>query len=94
MDAKTVAMAVLILTAMFLGGLVASGLRPDPAYAQGGVYATYLAATASVRDDLVQFVVADTANRRLIFYEYNAANKQFIPADGVELVRDFNRKLP
>jgi hypothetical protein len=94
MDAKTVAIVVLVVTAMLLGGIAASGLRPEPAYGQGGVYATYLAASASIREDYSQFIVADTANRRLIFYEFNVANKTFAPADGVELVRDFNRKAP
>lgn len=95
MDSKTVAIAVLVVTAMLLGGIVASGLRPErAAYGQGGVYATYLAASALIREDYCQFIVADTANRRLIFYEFNVASKTFTPADGVELTRDFNRKAP
>ncbi len=94
MDGKTVAIAALVLTAMLLAGVVGSALRPRPAYGQGGVYATYLALTAEVRDDYVHFVIADTEQRRLIFYAYNPTDKSLTPADGRQLAVDFRRKLP
>jgi hypothetical protein len=77
MDAKTWAIAGLVVLAMLLGGIVASGLQKDrAAYAQSGVYSTYLAVTAEVRDDNVDFIVLDTASRRMIFYAYDQATKK------------------
>jgi hypothetical protein len=94
MDGKTVAIAALVLTAMLLAGIVGSALRPQPAYGQGGVYSTYLALSAEVRDGYAHFVITDTQHRRLIFYEFNPSQKTLSPADGVDLVDNFRRKLP
>ncbi len=92
MDAKTVVIVALVVSALLLGGVVASGLRPQPAYGQGGVYSTYQAVTAEVRDDMVQFIILDSASRRLIFYEFNPAGKELRPVDGRQLLADFQRK--
>ena len=70
MDGKTVVIGVLVVSAVLLGGVVVSGLRQD-AYAQGGVYATYLAVAASVQDQYVHYVVLDTEARRMLFYQVN-----------------------
>jgi hypothetical protein len=95
MDAKTLAIAVLAVTAILLVGIVASGLGPGhQAYGQGGVYSTYIALAAQVQESQTQFIIADTANRRVIFYQYNPTDKTLAPVDGVELVNDFKRKLP
>lgn len=92
MDGKTVAIGVLVATALALGGLVTGGLRQDGvAYGQGGVYASYVTATAEVRDDNAQFIILDTARRRLIFYGYDVANKKLVTADGRKLIDDFRR---
>lgn len=68
MDGKTLAIGVLVVSAVLLSGVVVSGVRQE-AYAQGGVYATYLAATASVQPNAVHFAVLDTEARRLLFYK-------------------------
>jgi hypothetical protein len=93
MDGKTMAIAGLIALAILFGGMVVSGLRPEPsAYGQGGVYATYLGVTAEVRDDLVQFVIIDSQSRRMVFYSFNQANKRLSIAGGRDLSRDFQRR--
>jgi len=96
MDGKTLAIAALVVTALLLGGIVASGFRQEQAaYAQNGIYSTYLLATARVREDSVNFVVVDTAKRRMVFYEYNPATKKLTPTrPGHNLVQEFQRKLP
>ena len=96
MDGKTLAIAALVVTALLLGGIVASGLRQEKAaYAQNGVYSTYLLATARAREDTVDFVVVDTAKRRMLFYTYNTTTKKLTPAaPGHDLLREFQRKLP
>lgn len=69
MDGKTLAIAALVVTALLLGGIVASGLRQEKAaYAQNGVYSTYLLATARAKETTVNFVVVDTAKCRMLFY--------------------------
>lgn len=93
MDGKKIAIGALVALAVLLGGLVAGGLRHDgAAYAQGGVYATYLATSAQVREDYVNFVILDTDTRRVVFY--NIAPPKYIlePTGGRTLERDFQRK--
>ncbi len=96
MDGKTLAIAALVVTALLLGGIVAGGLRQEKAaYAQGGIYSTYLLATVRAREDTVDFVVVDTAKRRMLFYVYNTTTKKLTPAaPGHDLLREFQRKLP
>jgi len=95
MDGKTWAIVGLVMMALLLSGIVASGLRQDrAAYGQGGVYSTYLAATANVRDNNTDFVVLDTATRRMVFYAYGQADKKLKIDGGADLARDFQRKGP
>jgi hypothetical protein len=89
MDWKTVVIAVLVASAVLLGGVVMSGLRPEPAYGQGGVYSTYLAVTANVQSDFVNYVVLDTEARRMLCYRVDTAKLTMEPAWGADLVRDF-----
>jgi hypothetical protein len=93
MDGKTVVIGVLVVTAVLLGGVVVSGVRQD-AYAQGGVYATYLALTATVQADTVHFAVLDTEARRLLFYKVEPGKWTLEPAGGRMLTTDFQRKAP
>jgi hypothetical protein len=90
MDWKLVVIGVLVATAVLLSGLVAGGLRQD-AYAQGGVYATYLAVTANVTQDMVNFVVLDSASRRVLFYKVNITSFALEPSGGIDLTKDFKR---
>ena len=93
MDGKTVVIVVMAALALLLGGIVTSGLYQEgAAYAQGGVYATYLVTTAEVNDDLSNFVVLDTETRRLMFYRVDVARGELQPSSGRELLRDFQRK--
>jgi hypothetical protein len=95
MDGKTIAIAVLAAMAVFLGGVVASGLRPEPAaYAQGGVYSTYLATTATVAENLSNFIVVDTAARQMIFYRFDMTKNTLEPTDVKILSRDFGHTGP
>lgn len=93
MDGKTVAIGVLVVAAVLLGGLVASGLRPEgAAYGQGGVYANFLVTPVQVRDDFVAFAVLDTSKRLLVFYDVNTTNHALDMADGKDLAKDFPAK--
>jgi len=92
MDGKKVAIGVLVALAVLLGGLVAGGIRDRQACAQGGVYATYLAVAAEVREDFVSFVILDTDTRRAIFYNMAPPNYELTPSTGLMLERDFQRK--
>ncbi len=86
MDGKMWAIAALVILAMLLGGVVAGGLRQEgAAFAQGGVYATYLAVTAEVRDNNVDFVILDTASRGMIFYGYDQATRKLKMGTGQRL---------
>ena len=92
MDWKTVVIGVLVVSAVLLGGLVVSGLKPDgAAYGQGGVYATYLATTANVQDNYVNFVVLDTQSRKMLFYRVDTTTLQLEPVSGRDLNKDFPR---
>lgn len=91
MDGKTVAIGVLVVSAVLLSGVVVSGVRQE-AYAQGGVYATYLAVTANVQADMVNFAVLDTEARRLLFYRVEAGKWTLEPAGGKFLAADFQHK--
>jgi hypothetical protein len=79
MDGKSVAIGLLALLAVFMGGLVASGLRQDVVYAQGGVYATYLATSVLVRDSFVNWAIIDTDSRRMIIYDMDTTKFQLNP---------------
>jgi len=89
MDGKTVAIGVLVVLAVLLGGLVTGGLRQPAAYAQGGVYATYLATAVGVRENLINFAVLDTESRRLVFYDVELPKFDLRPTDGRMLAQDF-----
>jgi len=92
MDGKKIAIGALVVLAILLGGLVAGGLRDNAAYAQGGVFATYLAVAAEVREDYVNFVVLDTDSRRVVFYDIAPPKHELTPTGGRMLDRDFQRK--
>ncbi len=93
MDGKTVAIGVLVVVAVLLGGLVAGGLRQESVvYGQGGVYSNYLVSPVLVRDEFVAFAVLDTAKRLLIFYDINTTNQTMEVADGKNLTQDFPNK--
>jgi hypothetical protein len=95
MDAKTVVIGLLVVSAVLLGGLVASGLREEKAYAQGGVYATYLAATANVQEQFVNFVVLDTESRKLLFYRVEQGKWTLAdPTVGFDLTKEFKHAGP
>ncbi|MBE3097498.1 MAG: hypothetical protein IMZ44_10265 [Planctomycetes bacterium] len=94
MDAKTAVIGLLVVSAVLLGGLVASGLREENAYAQGGVYATYLATTANVQEQFVNFVVLDTDSRRLLFYRVEQGKWTIEPTAGFDLTKEFKHAGP
>ncbi len=96
MDGKKVAIGVLVVLTVLLGGLVANGLqREHAAYARGSVYDTYLATAVEVRDDFVNFVILDTESRRLVFYDMSPPTFDLRPTSGVLLTKDFPmRKTP
>jgi hypothetical protein len=93
MDGKTVAIGVLVVSAVLLSGIVVSGVRQE-AYAQGGVYATYLAVTANVQPDSANFAVLDTEARRLLFYKVEPGRWTLEPGVGRMLATDFQHKAP
>jgi len=92
MDGKKIAIGVLVVLAILMGGLVAGALRDGTAYAQGGVYATYLAVAAQVREDYVNFIILDTDTRRVVFYDIAPPKYMMEPTGGRMLERDFQRK--
>ena len=94
MDVKSVVIGVLVVSAVLLAGMVATGLREERAYAQGGVYATYLAATANVQDQFVNYVVLDTDSRRLLFYRVEQGKWTLEPVAGFNLTTEFKHAGP
>jgi hypothetical protein len=95
MDGKTVAIGVLVVAALLLGGIVVSGLHQErAAYGQGGVYATYLATSVLVRDGFCNFAVIDTASRRMVFYDIDVPKFELKPSagQGRMLTADFPHK--
>jgi len=92
MDGKKIAIGALVALAVLLGGLVAGGLRHDgAAYAQGGVFATYLVTSAEVREGFVNFIILDTDTRRVVFYNIAPPKYALEPTGGRMLERDFQR---
>ncbi len=92
MDGKKVAVGVLVVLAILLGGLVANGLRHErAAYGAGSVFATYMAASVEVRENFVNWAVLDTDTRRVIWYDMNLPDYKLQPAGGARLDKDFNR---
>ncbi len=90
MDGKTVAVGVLVVLAVLLGGLVASGLHSEHmAYARGSVYDTYLVTAIEVQDNFVSFAVIDTESRRLVFYNMAPPKYELTPSSGVMLADQF-----
>jgi hypothetical protein len=95
MDGKTVAIGVLVVAAVLLGGVVASSLQQErAAYGQGGVYATYLATSILVRDGFCNFAILDTASRRMVFYDIDVTTFALKPTagQGRMLTTDFPHK--
>lgn len=95
MDGKTVAIGVLVVMAVLLAGLVTSGLYQErAAYGQGGVYATYLAASIQTRDGNSSFAILDTEARALAFYDVDPTKYELKPSTGQgrRLSRDFAHK--
>jgi hypothetical protein len=93
MNGKTVAIGVLVVSAVLLSGVVVSGVRQE-AYAQGGVYSTYLAVTAHVQPDMVNFAILDTQSRLLLFYKVEPGRLVLEPVVGKFLAKDFQHKAP
>ena len=93
MDGKTVAIGVLVVCAVLLSGVVVSGVRQE-AYAQGGVYSTYLAVTANVQPDMVNFAILDTQSRLLLFYKVEPGRWTLEPTVGKFLTKDFQHRAP
>ena len=92
MDGKKIAVGVLVVVAILLGGLVASGLRHErAAYGAGSVFATYMAVSVEVRDNFVNWGVLDTDTRRVIWYNMSLPAYKLEPTGGVMLERDFGR---
>jgi len=92
MDGKTVAIGVLVVMAVLLAGLVTSGLYQErAAYGQGGVYATYLAASIQTRDGNSSFAILDTEARRMAFYDVDPTKSELKPSlnQGRVLTTDF-----
>jgi|WetSurMetagenome_2_1015567.scaffolds.fasta_scaffold27359_3 hypothetical protein len=89
MDWKKVVIGVLALSAAFLGVIVAGNLRPDTAYGQGGVYATYLVVAANVQDNYAQYAVIDTEARKMLFYKVDPTKIILEPVKGQDFARDF-----
>jgi len=94
MDAKTVVIGLLVVIAVLLGGLVASGLREERAYARDSVYSTYLAVTANVQEQFVNFIVLDTESRRLLFYRVEQGKWTIEPTAGFDLTKEFKQAGP
>jgi len=93
MDGKKMAVGVLVVLAILLGGLVANGLRHEKAaYGAGSVFATYLAASIEVRQGFVNWAVLDTDTRRVIWYDMNLTDYKLQPSGGRMLDQDFGRK--
>ena len=95
MDGKTVVIGVLVVSAVLLGGVVVSGVRQD-AYAQGGVYATYLAVSANYQENSANFIILDTESRRMLVYKVDPATGVLSPvASGAFiLTQEFKRTAP
>lgn len=90
MDGKKVAIGVLVVLAVLLGGLVANGLRRENvAYGQASVFSTYLATAVEIREDVASFAILDTNTRRLIFYDLAPPKYELRPMGGVALTKDF-----
>jgi hypothetical protein len=90
MDWKIVVIGALALSAILLGSIVASGLRPEnTAYGQGGVYATYLVVGASVQDNYAEYAVLDTESRKMLFYKVDATKLVLEPVKGIDFAKDF-----
>jgi hypothetical protein len=68
--------------------------RGQEAYAQGGVYSTYLAVTAHVQPDMVNFAILDTQSRLLLFYKVEPGRLVLEPVVGKFLAKDFQHKAP
>jgi len=93
MDGKRIAVGVLVVLAVLLGGLVAKGLRHEPeARGANSVFATYLAASVEVRENFVNWVVLDTDAKRVIFYDMALPKYALTPTGGRMLDRDFPRR--
>jgi len=96
MDGKKIAIGVLVVLAVLLGGLVANGLRREhAAYARGSVYDTYLAMSIEVREDSASFAILDTGSRRIMFYDVSPPKYDLRATGGLQLTKDFPvRRIP
>ncbi len=92
MHGKQIAIGVLVVLAVLLGGVVASALRAErAAYAQGGVFARYLAVSAEVQEGFVNFAVLDTQAKRVLFYDMSPPKYELVPTQGHRLDQQFQR---
>lgn len=93
MDRKWIAVGVMAVITIGLAVLLGQVLQsPQEAFAQGGRYSNYVTGTATFGPSAQAFVVIDTANRRVIFYEYNINKKVLSPTTTDQLPRAFGIK--
>ncbi|MDP6380262.1 MAG: hypothetical protein QF662_02855 [Phycisphaerae bacterium] len=90
MNRKWIAVGVMAAITVGLAVLLGQVLQPpQEAFAQGGRYADYVTGTATFGNNAQAFVVIDTANRRVIFYEYDINKKELSPTTGYDLPQGF-----
>lgn len=97
MDRKTVAIAVLTITAMLLAGVVVQGLREQPAYGQArpggsptGRYSNYSMVPMSISQNTEVLCVTDLITQRVIFFEYDKGSRSLVVfgTKGIDLKRE------
>lgn len=87
MNGKSVAILILLVSAVTLATLVATG--ETPAYAQAGRFADYAMLPVQVAADRDALLIIDTTTERMVMFEFDLTSKTLTVADKADLRKLF-----
>lgn len=86
MNGKSVAIIILLVSAVALATLVVTG---GPSFAQAGRFADYGMAPLQVSNDRDALVIFDTTTQRMVVYEFDLTSKSLTVSDKGDLRKLF-----
>jgi len=93
---KTIAIFMLVVTAMLLAGVTVQSLVDNKAQAQGGRLTDYALISVAIDSNSDAACVVDTVTQRMLFFAYDQTTKKFevMPQSTFQLRKDFGETKP
>ena len=90
---KTLAIFLLIFTALLLAGVAVQLGGERVAYTQSGRFADYAMVPASTAEDYDAVCIIDTVTQRMLFFQYDRTEKKLVVLKDshADLKKDFGR---